>query len=578
MLSLTLLPARAQIEGAVMPGEVIEGHAKLEGECKNCHVRFQKAAQDRLCLDCHKEVAADVASKRGMHGRIRIDSCRSCHTEHKVRKAAIAAFDARKFDHSRTDFELKQAHAKVECASCHLPGRKYREAPSECVGCHRKDDKHKGSLGPKCESCHFQANWKEVKFNHDDTRFRLLDKHQSVDCKACHKADDFKQAPMECLGCHRKDDPHKGSLGPKCENCHSAAGWKLFTFNHDVATKFPLRGAHRPPLKCDACHVANDFRKKVGTTCFACHARDDKHSGTLGNACESCHAEDSWKKAKFDHAKTRFALEGKHRPLECKACHASNTAFKDTPMECVACHVKDDTHKGRYGKACETCHTAVQWKDIRFRHDRDTKFVLRGMHAKTQCDKCHGGDLYRDKASSACYACHAKDDKHEKQVGERCESCHGEDDWKKAGRFDHGRTGFPLVGAHAPLECKACHASLRYKDARTACVSCHQKDDRHKGSLGPKCGECHNARDWRAWDYNHDLRTRFPLEGAHKPLRCEACHKAFVKSDPKLPMACVACHERDDMHEGLFGRQCERCHYTTEFKRIKPGQGRGARQ
>ena len=35
----------ASIESLVMPGEVIEGHAKYEEECKNCHKRFDKGAQ-----------------------------------------------------------------------------------------------------------------------------------------------------------------------------------------------------------------------------------------------------------------------------------------------------------------------------------------------------------------------------------------------------------------------------------------------------------------------------------------------------------------------------------------------------
>ena len=39
-------------------------------ECANCHVKFDRAAQDGLCLDCHKEVGADVRAKQGYHGRL----------------------------------------------------------------------------------------------------------------------------------------------------------------------------------------------------------------------------------------------------------------------------------------------------------------------------------------------------------------------------------------------------------------------------------------------------------------------------------------------------------------------------
>ena len=49
-----------------MPGKVIAGHAKYEAECSNCHVKFDRAAQDGLCRDCHKPVGADVAAKQGL--------------------------------------------------------------------------------------------------------------------------------------------------------------------------------------------------------------------------------------------------------------------------------------------------------------------------------------------------------------------------------------------------------------------------------------------------------------------------------------------------------------------------------
>src|SRR5207244_3379948 len=122
-----------------------------------CHVRFRKAAQDKLCLDCHKEVAKDVSAKSGMHGRIRIEACRSCHTEHKGREASIAPFEEKKFDHKATDFELRDAHRPLECRSCHAAGKKFRDAPGDCNGCHRKDDKHEGSLGSRCDNCHLQT-------------------------------------------------------------------------------------------------------------------------------------------------------------------------------------------------------------------------------------------------------------------------------------------------------------------------------------------------------------------------------------------------------------------------------------
>ena len=58
---------RAQtLEGVLMPGKVIAGHAKIEQDCDKCHVKFNKAAQDGLCLDCHKEVGATFARRRAI--------------------------------------------------------------------------------------------------------------------------------------------------------------------------------------------------------------------------------------------------------------------------------------------------------------------------------------------------------------------------------------------------------------------------------------------------------------------------------------------------------------------------------
>jgi len=94
------------LETAVMPGQVIQGHAKLEAECRNCHVRFNRSAQTALCVDCHKDVGRDISGRRGFHGRLTEKECRACHTDHKGRNADIAPVKAGTFDHRRTDRQL----------------------------------------------------------------------------------------------------------------------------------------------------------------------------------------------------------------------------------------------------------------------------------------------------------------------------------------------------------------------------------------------------------------------------------------------------------------------------------------
>jgi hypothetical protein len=566
-------------ETIMAPGKLIQGHAKWEEECKQCHVKFDKNAQDGLCMDCHKDVGADVRAKTGFHGKGKLDSCKTCHTEHKGRDAHMVSLDTKQFDHEPTDFALHGKHQKVECTKCHVAGKKYRDAAHECVGCHKKEDVHKDSLGPKCASCHTENDWKEAKFDHNTARFQLLGKHADVKCAECHKSTNYREAPRQCFGCHRKDDDkkgHKGQYGEKCESCHNEKAWKPSIFRHDVDTKFALRGKHTE-TKCDKCHTAKLYTlPKLSQECYACHKKDDKHQESLGKNCGTCHTEKNWKESpKFDHAKSDFPLLGKHIKVECKECHKS-AMFKEAPKDCYSCHKKDDKHKGTLGEKCADCHVEKDWKTTQGKFDHDkTKFVLRNAHAKptVKCEACHKDLTNLRKTPLDCFSCHKKDDKHEGQEGKLCAQCHTDINWKVP-KFDHGLGRFPLLGKHAPLECAKCHKNARFKDAQTACIACHVKDDKHKKTLGSECGQCHNARSWKDWTFDHDKRTKFVLDGKHKEQTCAACHTVPSEGKIVLATSCFACHRKDDVHEGSYGRQCQQCHIGTSFKVLKQKVGR----
>jgi hypothetical protein len=570
-------------ELALIPGEVIQGHAKLEENCHECHVKFDKEAQTGLCANCHKDVKADIQKHEGFHGRLSEKECRECHTEHRGRNANITKFDAKQFDHSKTDFPLLGAHLKrdkVKCKDCHEAKKKYREAPSACNDCHHKADKHKGSLGTDCKNCHNERNWKETRFDHslEKTRFALIGKHIDVKCGKCHVSQSkYKGVSHECVACHRKDDKHKGQYGKKCETCHTAKDWKRIEFDHDTQTKFKLLGKH-DLVKCISCHKKPLFSKeKTPTACIACHRKDDVHKGGLGEKCETCHSEQKWKTTRFDHDKdTKFPLLGKHVTTKCDACHKPElkAAAQKLATTCIGCHRKDDKHKNSFGAKCETCHKETDWKTIKFDHDRDTKYALKGKHEKVKCVSCHTGNLYQQKLKQDCISCHTKNDVHKDKLGKRCESCHNEKDWKDT-KFDHGRARFPLLGLHIKVECKKCHQTQLFRDTPSDCYSCHKKDDDkiHKRRLGTKCETCHNARSWKAWDFNHDTRTKFKLDGGHMKLDCYACHKKAMDSRIVVPTSCVGCHDSDDVHRGEFGQLCERCHVTKDFKTLLMGAG-----
>ncbi|MGA8005181.1 MAG: cytochrome C [Burkholderiales bacterium] len=580
-------PALAQtLEGVLMPGQVIEGHAKWENDCRKCHVPFDKSAQEGLCKDCHRKIAADIRDHTRYHGRLSKTNCRSCHTDHKGRKADITRLDPNTFDHDETSYPLKGGHRKValKCAACHKAGAKYRDAPLVCNACHKKNDVHKTALGPKCEQCHEVDSWKKTSFDHDKTRFRLELGHRGVECNKCHVDQRFKDTPLACASCHKKDDDakgHKGRFGTKCDTCHTVSKWNDVKFDHDRDTRFVLRGKHER-TKCDACHTTPLYTTKTPGACVACHKKDDDlkgHRGSLGDKCGSCHNESNWREAKFDHDKTDFPLTGKHTKARCESCHTAGVtagagkAREKLPTQCVACHRQDDRkkgHKGKFGDKCETCHSAKNWKDIAFDHDRDTKYPLRGKHAKATCASCHTGSLYRDKLATDCYACHRSDDDrkgHKGKLGTRCEACHTADGWKVK-TFDHNRSRFPLTGSHVRVECGKCHSGLAFKDAPTDCDGCHRKDDVHKRRLGADCGTCHNTRIWQSWDYDH-AKTGFALDGGHRKVDCYACHSTPMKKGSPAPVrSCFACHAKDDVHRGAFGPACDRCHVTSTWPAV----------
>lgn len=499
--------AGLDVEKVVMPGKLIQQHAKYEADCGSCHVRFDRAAQFRLCLACHdhKDVARDIQAGTGYHGRIQQLQCRTCHTDHKGRTARITVLDPRKFDHGMTDFALREKHAAASCERCHKPNVKRRNTPTQCAGCHRESDRHKGELDPRCETCHNQTTWKEPRVDHDRTRFPLRNRHAEAPCAACHPTQQgYRETPRDCASCHRQQqDRHKGQFGDRCDTCHSpATTWKVSSFQHDRDSKFLLQGKHRE-IKCESCHKGTGPREKPEARCSACHARDDAEKG----------------------------------------------------------------HDGRRGPKCETCHSAKAWKPASFDHDVGTRFVLRDKHRSTKCESCHKRRMDEERLEGRCINCHARDERHEGQLGTDCAGCHRERGWRET-TFDHSNSRFPLLGRHARAECKACHETQRFKEVPSACEWCHAKHDVHVGRYTPQCGDCHDPLGWKRINYDHTSRGRFVVDGKHANLPCSACHKPLLQAMQEVPPRCVNCHRSEDVHFNTYGSLCERCHVPADWRRI----------
>jgi hypothetical protein len=473
-----------------------------------------------------------------------------------------------------------------------------------CITCHQ--DPHKNRLGSDCLQCHNFSDWKVVKigkFDHSKTRYPLTGLHARVPCQQCHTAGRdgkprYTGIPFaHCEDCHT--DPHRGGFAQTCEACHSTANWKQFstaeldkTFDHSK-TKYPLLGKHAT-VGCDECHTGGDFKKPLAfQKCMDCHT-PDPHGGQFSHRpdkgeCASCHTVNGFKPSTFgvkEHAKTAYPLEGKHASLKCGQCHiprGKDTLYKLKFKNCTDCH--KDPHAGQFTAApylnrCEECHNLERFQPSTFslaRHQK-TKFPLTGGHEAVACNDCHKLSAefkppsaryhWRD---TACTTCH--EDAHRGQFDELmrragaggefhgCQVCHSAESWQEFSHFDHSKTSFPLLGAHLTTPCRACHkppnpqtapALADFQVAPKQCEACHE--DIHGAQFAKAgvtaCAECHNSARWKPSLFDHDTRTSFPLQGAHRKTPCAGCHKLmrvvagktvlFYKPTPK---ECVACHK-----------------------------------
>jgi len=188
--------------------------AHADAECTACHVEsiFEvKLSTD--CLSCHEE--------DNVHEDSLGTTCSDCHNE-------ISWQDNVFFDHDLTRFPLLGKHAERECEDCH-DSHVFRDAPEQCIDCHRENDAHGGRFGEKCALCHNPVDWQQWVFDHDtQTAFELEGAHERVDCETCHRQPLTAQARLGryCADCHLSDDVHDGEFGPDCARCHSSESFR----------------------------------------------------------------------------------------------------------------------------------------------------------------------------------------------------------------------------------------------------------------------------------------------------------------------------------------------------------------
>jgi nitrate/TMAO reductase-like tetraheme cytochrome c subunit len=170
---------------------------------------------------------------------------------------------------------------------------------------------------------------------------------------------------------------------------------------------------------------------------------------------------------------------------------------------------------------------------------------------------------------------------HGKLAGE-CADCHRPESWtaiRKDQKFDHGRTGFALEGAHTRVTCRSCHAALDFTNAPTTCASCHA--DLHRGELGNNCLQCHTPRSFldRTAMVRAHSASRLPLDGAHLLADCQSCHTPAAQGRLAFvgrPTRCEGCHlatytaTRDPDHRAAgMSTDCTSCHSTLAWERAR---------
>ncbi|MDH3215033.1 MAG: hypothetical protein OEN01_01925 [Candidatus Krumholzibacteria bacterium] len=306
----------------------------------------------------------------------------------------------------------------------------------------------------------------------------------------------------------------------------------------------------------------------------------------LSRSCETCHTAVSFSDVRFDHSKTDFTLDGRHKSIVCLSCHVVQD-FSKVDNECMACH--EDVHLGQLGVTCENCHTSRAWNafDGEEIHS-SSNFPLMGRHVLLDCASCHLEQVPSNfyETPTRCVACHQMDYLEASQPGHvsggfhtQCGQCHTFSSWRPGLMPDHDPF-FPIFSGRHRNEwssCVQCHTDPGNNSVFN-CLTCHEHaqpetDGAHVGMSGyvyasAECYSCHPTGEAGRF-VDHDAQF-FPIySGAHngKWATCSTCH---VDRGNASVFDCLGCHEHDqnrmdDKHSGednyvYASSACYDCH------------------
>lgn len=597
--------------GRTAPGPLASAHDQVPAltgwrSCTQCHGGWLSNMAES-CMECHEEVETQLKDKRGLHGILPADKaqrCSLCHSDHNGADFAMvnqASFvqagyaSIEGFDHAHIGWEMGGKHAGLDCNKCHINADKkvlsdgeYRflGLKKDCASCH--EDPHRGQMKIGCASCHGQESFHElVPVGHDE-HLHLTGGHAELACIKCHARDSAHS--LEALGAKK---PHSERA---CATCHEAPHQQHFVVGNARAA-----GTSQAAV-CITCHLPT--HERFATDEIHMDAAKHKHSG--------------------------FLLEEPHDVEDCSTCHKTDKESYAVrfpgrkPDGCAACH--EDPHGGQFAEGpfaeggCLSCHQKHKFEPHTFDAAKHSKLrlALTGKHAEAECSACHKDPEHEEPRKFAgtpheCGKCHLDAHRgffhrHLERQGKTekdtlsCKECHGTDSFSRQARedFAHGKwTGFEVHGAHAQVDCSACHKTRdkpdvtgrrfgRIRDIHKGfqgCRTCHE--DPHRGAFDKAslptsvedrqgCARCHGTVSFRSLrkDFDHETWTGFALSGKHAEADCISCHtptKDYDKFGRNWGKAkgteCSDCHQ--DPHGDqfkLFGKKadCKRCHQSAD--------------
>lgn len=160
----------------------------------------------------------------------------------------------------------------------------------------------------------------------------------------------------------------------------------------------------------------------------------------------------------------------------------------------------------------------------------------------------------------------------------RCQTCHVEHQGRDANitkialqNWDHNLLAAFDLELHQtdydgqPMECDDCHENGRLDAEAINCIHCHETAtpvlmNDHLALYGTACTSCHDGRGKMA-AFDHE--TTYSLTANHAETDCDACHVDYVFAG--TARSCEGCHEEPQIHVGIFGTNCARCHAAAAW-------------